>query len=174
MPFTFTAPNLQYLMDSPSEFSGFSLRTFRVAGTPGSPLFRFAAHHQGTDADLDAFAGDVQKVVTEARHVFGEYPAFEGNTYTFIADYLPWANGDAMEHRNSTALSSAVVDPHEPLSASSTPSHTSSSTSGTWSASGRGRSSRSTSRMPTCRASCGSRKGSPATTGRSSSFAPVS
>jgi predicted metalloprotease with PDZ domain len=105
--FTFTAPNLQYLMDSPSEFSGFSLRTFRVAGAPGNPLFRFAAHHQGTDADLDAFVGDVQKVVTEARYVFGEYPAFEGNTYTFIADYLPWANGDAMEHRNSTALSSA-------------------------------------------------------------------
>ncbi|HEY6361131.1 MAG TPA: PDZ domain-containing protein [Vicinamibacterales bacterium] len=104
--FTFTAPNLQYLMDSPSEFSGFSLRTFRVPGAPGNPLFRFAAHHQGTDADLDSFAGDVQKVVTEARHVFGEYPAFEGNTYTFIADYLPWANGDAMEHRNSTSLSS--------------------------------------------------------------------
>ncbi len=37
--------------------------------------------------------------------MFGEYPAFEGNTYTFIADYLPWASGDAMEHRNSTFLS---------------------------------------------------------------------
>ena len=23
--------------------------------------------------------------------MFGEYPPFEGNTYTFIADYLPWA-----------------------------------------------------------------------------------
>jgi predicted metalloprotease with PDZ domain len=45
--------------------------------------------------------------VREARHVFGEYPPFEGNTYTFIADYLPWAHGDGMEHRNSTVLTSA-------------------------------------------------------------------
>jgi predicted metalloprotease with PDZ domain len=105
-PLTFTAPNLQYLMDSPTEFSGFALRTFQIAGSPGNPLFRLAVHHQGSDADVDAFAADVQKVVGEARHVFGEYPAFEGNTYTFIADYLPWASGDAMEHRNSTFLSS--------------------------------------------------------------------
>ena len=105
-PFTFTAPNLQYLMDSPTELSGFSLRTFQIAGVPGNPLFRLAVHHEGSDAELDSFAGDVQKIVTEARHVFGEYPAFEGNTYTFIADYLPSASGDAMEHRNSTFLSS--------------------------------------------------------------------
>ena len=34
-------------------------------------------------------------------------PAFEGNTYTFIADYLPSAHSDGMEHRNSTVLTSA-------------------------------------------------------------------
>jgi predicted metalloprotease with PDZ domain len=105
-PFTFTAPNLQYLMDSPSEFSGFSLRTFQIANAPGNAAFRVAVHHQGNDVELDAFARDVQKIVAEARHVFGEYAAFEGNTYTFIGDYLPWAGGDAMEHRNSTFLSS--------------------------------------------------------------------
>jgi predicted metalloprotease with PDZ domain len=104
--FTYTAPNLQYLMDSPSEVSGFALRSFHVADEP-APLFRFALHHEGTDAELDAYVGDVQKIVTEARRVFGEYPAFEGNTYTFIADYLPWANGDGMEHRNSTILTNA-------------------------------------------------------------------
>jgi predicted metalloprotease with PDZ domain len=105
-PLTFTAPNLQYLMDSPSEFSGFSLRTFQIASGSESARFRVAVHHQGNDMELDAFARDVQKIVGEARHVFGEYPAFEGNTYTFIGDYMPWASGDAMEHRNSTFLSS--------------------------------------------------------------------
>jgi predicted metalloprotease with PDZ domain len=39
--------------------------------------------------------------------VFGEYPVFDGNTYTFIADYRPGANGDGMEHRNSTIITSA-------------------------------------------------------------------
>ena len=106
-PFTFTAPNLQYLMDSPTEFSAFSQRTFTVADAPGSPRIRLVVHHTGTDADLDAFAADAERIVRESRRVFGEYPPFEGNTYTFIADYLPWAAGDGMEHRNSTILTSS-------------------------------------------------------------------
>ena len=106
-PLTWTAPNLQYLMDSPTEFSAFSLRTFTVPGVPRSPTFRLVVHHDGTDQELDAFARDAARIVTEARHVFGEYPPFEGNTYTFIADYLPWASGDGMEHRNSTILTSS-------------------------------------------------------------------
>ncbi|MBI3050190.1 MAG: M61 family metallopeptidase [Acidobacteria bacterium] len=104
---TFTAPNFQYLMDSPAEFSGFTLRTFTVPDGPGAPVFRLAVHHAGTDAELEAFTADVERIVREARRVFGEYPPFEGNTYTFIADYLPWAAGDGMEHRNSTVLTSA-------------------------------------------------------------------
>jgi len=104
---SFTAPNFQYLMDSPTELSAFGLRTFTVDSRPGAPVFRLAVHHTGTDAELDAFAADVERVVREARHVYGEYPAFEGNTYTFIADYVPWASGDGMEHRNSTVLTSA-------------------------------------------------------------------
>ena len=105
---TFTAPNLQYLMDSPTEVSDFALRTFTAPDVPASPVFRLVVHHQGTEAELDAFAADVRKIVGEARHVFGEYPAYEGNTYSFLADYLPWASGDGMEHRNSTILTSTT------------------------------------------------------------------
>ena len=104
--FTFTAPNLQYLMDSPTELSAFSLRTFTIADGPRAPLVRLAVHHTGTDSDLDGFAVDVQRIVVEAGRVYGEFPAFEANTYTFIADYTPWSNGDGMEHRNSTFVSS--------------------------------------------------------------------
>ena len=105
--FTFTAPNLQYLMDSPTEFSNFSLRTFTVSDSSRTPVFRVAVHHAGSESDLDALARDVQSIVREALRVFGEYPAYEGNTYTFIGDYLPWAAGDGMEHRNSTILTSS-------------------------------------------------------------------
>ena len=69
--------------------------------------FRIALHHDGTDAEADAFARDVERIVREAMAVFGEFPQYENNTYTFLADYLPWASGDGMEHRNSTVLSSA-------------------------------------------------------------------
>jgi len=104
---SFTAPNLQYLMDSPSEFSPFTLRSFTVPDDRRTPVFRVAVHHTGTDVDVDGLVRDVETIVREARHVFGEYPSFEGNTYTFIADYLPWAHGDGMEHRNSTVLTSS-------------------------------------------------------------------
>ena len=105
-PLSFTAPNLQYLMDSPSEFGTFTLRSFTAPDDRRTPVFRLAVHHTGTDAEVDGLARDVEAIVREARHVFGEYPPFEGNTYTFIADYLPWAHGDGMEHRNSTILTS--------------------------------------------------------------------
>jgi predicted metalloprotease with PDZ domain len=103
--FTFTAPNLQYLMDSPTEVSAHAMRSVTPPAVTGA-AFRLAVHHTGTDAELDAFAADVQRIVAEMRHVFGEYPAFDAGTYTFIADYLPWASGDGMEHRNSTILTS--------------------------------------------------------------------
>ncbi|MGH9348221.1 MAG: M61 family metallopeptidase, partial [Vicinamibacterales bacterium] len=102
---TFTAPNLQYLMDSPAELSAFTLRTFVVEDGGRKPVFRLAVHHTGSDADVEAYARDTEAIVREMKYVYGEYPRFENNTYTFIADYLPWASGDGMEHRNSTILS---------------------------------------------------------------------
>jgi predicted metalloprotease with PDZ domain len=104
---TFTAPNLQYLLDSPTEFSAFALRTFTVDDGARKPVFRIALHHEGSVQELNAYARDAEAIVREMRFVFGEYPAFENNTYTFLADYLPWASGDGMEHRNSTVLSSS-------------------------------------------------------------------
>ena len=104
---TFTAPNLQYLMDSPSEFSAYSLRTFTIRDAARTPTFRLAIHQEGDDAELDGFARDVEKIVREERGVYGEFAPYDGGTYTFIADYLPWDNGDGMEHRNSTIITSS-------------------------------------------------------------------
>ena len=104
---TFTAPNLQYLMDSPSEFSTYSLRSFMVRDGAREPTFRLAIHHNGDDAELDSFAKDVEKIVREERGVYGEFAPYDTGTYTFIADYLPWDSGDGMEHRNSTIITSS-------------------------------------------------------------------
>jgi predicted metalloprotease with PDZ domain len=96
----FTAPNLQYLMDSPSEFGPVSVRQFTV----GPRTFRFSLHHTGTDAELDDYVKDVEKIVRQEGAIFGEYPEYEPGYYTFLADYLPYASGDGMEHRNSTVM----------------------------------------------------------------------
>jgi len=106
-PFTFTAPNLQYFMDSPTELSAFTLREWLLAHGGRDQVIRLVVHHLGTEAEVDAYAAWAQRVVSQAVAVFGEPPAFDGGTYTFIADYLPWASGDGMEHRNSTILTSA-------------------------------------------------------------------
>lgn len=112
-PLVFTAPNLQYLLDSPSEFGPGVLETFPAPMAAGdsrpAPTIRVALHHTGTPADVAPFLDGVRRIVEQARRVFGEYPAFENDTYTFLADYLPWANGDGMEHRNSTVLTSRAT-----------------------------------------------------------------
>jgi predicted metalloprotease with PDZ domain len=101
-----TAPNLQYLMDSPTEFSPFvQMREF----ANGSRRFRLAIHHTGTDAEIDAYIKDVEKIVHEEGAIFGDYPDYEPGQYTFIADFLPWADGDGMEHRNSTILTAPAT-----------------------------------------------------------------
>ena len=106
-PLIYTAPNLQYFLDSPTELSDFTWRTFTVGAGAAAPIFRIALHHRGTDAQADAFARDTEKIVREAEAVYGEFPAFDTGTYTFLSDYLPYASGDGMEHRNSTVLSSS-------------------------------------------------------------------
>jgi predicted metalloprotease with PDZ domain len=103
-PLEFTAPNLQYLMDSPAEFGPVAMRQFAVGGR----TFRFALHHTGSDAELDSYVKDVEKIVRVEGEIFGEYPAYEPGTYTFLADYLPYANGDGMEHRNSTVMTASA------------------------------------------------------------------
>ncbi len=101
-PYAFQAPNLDYLMDSPAELSDFTLREFPLTIGGRRQTFRLAVHHLDDDSLVDEFAGMTRKVVLEEAGVFGEFPKFDYGTYTFLLDYVPWVNGDAMEHRNST------------------------------------------------------------------------
>ena len=104
-PFTFTAPNLAYLADSPIEVSRHVLRTFRppVAGGGQGPLMSLALH-AGSAANEDRYVDGLTRIVSEEAAIFGEYAPFDGGEYTFLADYLPSATGDGMEHRNSSVL----------------------------------------------------------------------
>ncbi|HEX6910822.1 MAG TPA: PDZ domain-containing protein [Longimicrobium sp.] len=104
----FTAPHLQYFMDSPTEVGPWDERTWTVQGPGGGPsAIRLVVHHQGTAEELDRFAEKARRVVAEQVAMWGEPAGYDFGTYTFLADYLPWASGDGMEHRNSTVLSSS-------------------------------------------------------------------
>jgi predicted metalloprotease with PDZ domain len=125
-PWTFTAPNLQYLMDSPTELSDYTLRSFTVKNPDGKEYtIRTAVHHDGDPSVIDGYAAGAEKIVNEAAAVFGEFPAFDTGTYTFLGDYVPWGGGDGMEHRNSTVVASATSfkNPQAALAALGTLSH---------------------------------------------------
>jgi predicted metalloprotease with PDZ domain len=125
-PWSFTAPNLQYLMDSPTELSDYTLRSFTVKNPDGKEYtIRTAVHHDGDPSVIDGYAAGAEKIVNEAAAVFGEFPAFDTGTYTFLGDYVPWGGGDGMEHRNSTVVASATSfkNPQAALAALGTLSH---------------------------------------------------
>lgn len=105
-PYTFTAPNLYYFLDSPVELSDFDVREWTVHDNGRDYTIRLAVHHDGTQEELDAYTEMAKAVVAEQIAVFGEVPDFETGSYVFIACYLPWVSGDGMEHRNSTILTS--------------------------------------------------------------------
>ncbi|WP_405384561.1 M61 family metallopeptidase [Maribacter sp. LLG6340-A2] len=99
---TYSAPNLYYFMDSPTELSNHKVREFKVDGQ----TIKLALHDPGTEEAADAYFEKVKKVVLAEKEVFGELPKFDYSTYTFLACYMPNASGDGMEHRNSTILTS--------------------------------------------------------------------
>ncbi|HET9982574.1 MAG TPA: PDZ domain-containing protein [Longimicrobiales bacterium] len=100
---TFTAPHLQYFMDSPTELSAYDVHEWK-AGPGGKYTMRLALHHLGTPQEAAAYTEWVQKVVREEEAVFGELAPYDYGNYTFLVDYLPWVFGDGMEHRNSTLI----------------------------------------------------------------------
>ncbi|MDF0707177.1 M61 family metallopeptidase [Flagellimonas okinawensis] len=99
---TYSAPNLYYFMDSPTEISNFMLRSFELDGK----TINLALHHNGTEAEADEYFEKVKKVVLAEKEVYDELPDFDYGNYTFLACYIPNASGDGMEHRNSTILTS--------------------------------------------------------------------
>jgi len=108
-PFTFTAPNFQYFMDSPTEMSDFGVRSFKVRNPDGKEFTIITAvHHDGPDSALDEYVAGTEKIVREQGAIFGEYPEFDTGSYTFLGDYVPWGGGDGMEHRNSTVVAAPV------------------------------------------------------------------
>jgi len=99
---TYSAPNLYYFMDSPTEISNYMLRSFEVDGK----TVNLALHHNGSQEEADEYFEKVKKVVLAEKDVYGELPDYDYGNYTFLACYIPNASGDGMEHRNSTIVTS--------------------------------------------------------------------
>ncbi len=99
----FSAPDLYYFLDSPTELSNFKERSFNVEGQN----ITFILHGPATQAELDQYWQQVQEIVLQEKAVFGQLPDFDFGKYTFLACYDPNVSGDGMEHRNSTILTTS-------------------------------------------------------------------
>ena len=105
-PHTFTAPGLQYFMDSPTKIGDLIIREWNVANSDGKNYtIRIALEADATSEQVDELTEKTKKIVAEAKAVFGEYPAYETGRYTFIMSANSYVQGDGMEHRNSTMIS---------------------------------------------------------------------
>jgi predicted metalloprotease with PDZ domain len=105
-PLTFSARGLQYFMDCPTKIGPLRYRSWKVKNPDGKVYdFRIALDGTGDDSAFSGFSGKVQQIVRQAQAVYGETPAYDYGTYTFLASINPYVHGDGMEHRNSTMIS---------------------------------------------------------------------
>ncbi len=105
---SWTAPFLDRFMDATTELSVHDWNEWKL----GDAQFRVSLHHRGTKEEADAFARMCEATVIEAEGVFGAFPKYDNGTYTFLLDFLPYVNGDGMEHRDSTSIT-ATRDIHD-------------------------------------------------------------
>ncbi|SDB63749.1 Predicted metalloprotease, contains C-terminal PDZ domain [Flavobacteriaceae bacterium MAR_2010_188] len=103
----FLAEDLQYFMDSPIEISDLRMRTFEISDNDRTQTIEVALHDsKASDSDFEQYSKYVEDIVKQEQAVFGELPTYDFGKYTFLACFMPQNSGDAMEHRNSTSLSS--------------------------------------------------------------------
>ena len=100
------APDLDYFMDSPIEISDHELRSFKIHSEGKDFNIKFALHQAHGHEGFDAYFENVKRIVKSEIKVFGTLPDFDFGSYTFLACYAENVDGDGMEHRNSTVLTS--------------------------------------------------------------------
>ena len=111
----YSAPNMQYMMDSPTELSAYKINSWDVDNNGKKEKINLTIHSDDSQQVIDAFAKQVQRMVLEEKAVFGELPVYDYGEYTFLDDVYPTNSGDGMEHRNSTCIvhPSAKVEGNE-------------------------------------------------------------
>jgi predicted metalloprotease with PDZ domain len=107
-PRALPAPNLQYFMDSPTHLGRLDVREWTVTSGGRTQTMRLALNHTGTESEVTQFTEITKRSWTEMAALFGELPAFDFGTYTFVACYRSNCAGDGMEHRNSTSVTSSA------------------------------------------------------------------
>ena len=105
----YSAPNMQYMMDSPTELSAYKINSWEVDNNGKKEKINLTIHSDDDQATVDNFAKKIQRLVLEEKSVFGELPAYDYGEYTFLGDISLGDSGDGMEHRNSTCITIPIA-----------------------------------------------------------------
>ena len=100
----FQAENLQEFMDSPALLSNFELKEQTIESANGPFKLRLAINDSSSKETVDALFEDLVKLAEEQKKVFGSFPDYEYDSYTFIASYGPGSSVANVEHRNSSLI----------------------------------------------------------------------
>ena len=105
-PFEFTAPNLQYFMDSPTELSNFLMSTFQVSDRAGKtghvPSRRPRSRaRRPTSTRSRRWCGASSR---NRPRCSASFPFSSPGTTRSSSTWCEWGDSDAMEHRNSTSI----------------------------------------------------------------------
>lgn len=93
--FTYEAPNLDILIDSPLEIGNHKTFTFTAAGVPHT-----VAMFGDVEYEEERLKADYKRICETTASVVGEHPC---QHYTFIVQHIP-PGGGGLEHLNSTTL----------------------------------------------------------------------
>ncbi|MVN92205.1 M61 family metallopeptidase [Mucilaginibacter aquatilis] len=101
----YSAPNFQYMMDSPTSLAPYKKYSWDIVNADGKKqAIHLTSHSDDDQATIDGFGQMVKKVTLEAQAVFGELPVYDYGNYVFLHDVASSNAGDGMEHRNSTSI----------------------------------------------------------------------
>jgi predicted metalloprotease with PDZ domain len=101
----YSAPNLQYFMDSPTELSAYKTASWAVKNPNGKvQTIHLVSHSNDDQQTIDNYAVMLKRMVEEHLAVWGELPSYDYGNYYFLHDVHPSYAGDGMEHRNSTVI----------------------------------------------------------------------
>lgn len=105
---SYFARNLQYFMDSPCILGALKTKELMIQDHEELKI-KLALNSEAEDTEIELLKTMMEKVVMEQKYIFGEFPSFNDNTYTFLCSYGAGFYGDGMEHRNSTMISSSLA-----------------------------------------------------------------
>ena len=87
-PLSFTAPNLQLLLDSPITIGRLDLRTWLVTNGPRVDTMRVAINHLGTSQEVDRYVVMTKKIVQEQAGILAVCPDGGGQQGVFLGKGL--------------------------------------------------------------------------------------